>query len=274
MFFKRLLNNFSRVKVVDACNENLRKIHNRYYKHYKRNVFLIRFLPIMFIALLNLNIIIKVIVCGIWFVVSTIFFDHRVIVLFTPTIREWFGVPGSGKTSVAAWLTAHSLEARHNVVSNVEIKGAYKIENDELGVVDMSFNGDGCHLIWDEAGIDFDNRNFKAFSKTEKPRYFAMHRHMINRVDVFSQSIDVDKKIRDRVEQNGLFHLLPLGLKGFVMYRKIKKIIIINKEDKQVIDGFEYSGLPRICFTMPVWDSFNTFDMSICPQQQKVWEKW
>ena len=271
---KRLFKNWQKVKIVNACNENLKKIHNRYYKHYKRNVFLIRYLPIGILFLLDFNIILKVIFGCLWFIFSTIFFDHRTIVLFTPTIREWFGVPGSGKTSVAAWLTAHSLSARYNVVSNVEIKGAYRIENDELGVYDMSFNGDGCHLIWDEAGIDFDNRNYKAFSKTEKPKYFATHRHMINRVDVFSQAVDVDKKIRDRVEQNGMYHLLPLNIKGFVMYRKIKKIIIINKDDKQIIDGFDYKGLPRICFTMPVWDSFNTFDMSVCPTLQKKWEKW
>ncbi len=274
MFLKRLFENFNKVKIVNACNENLKKIHNAYYKKYKRNVFLLRFLPLGLIWIISRNIIVNLIFCLFWYIFSTIFFDHRTIVLFTPTIREWFGVPGSGKTSVAAWLTAHSLEAKHNVVSNVEIKGAYKITDEEIGVVDMSFKGDGCHFICDEAGISNDGRNYLAFSKTEKPKYYATHRHMINRVDVFSQALDVDKKIRDRVEQNGLFHLLPLGLKGFVMYRKIRKIIIINKEDKQVIDGFEYKGLPRICFTMPVWDSFNTFDMSVCPTQQKQWEKW
>ncbi len=58
------------------------------------------------------------------------------------------------------------------------------------------------------------------------------------------------------------------------MYRRIGKVFFIKKEDKQFIDGFKYSGLPRILYTKSVWNSFDTLDMSLCPKLQKEWKEW
>ena len=54
----------------------------------------------------------------------------------------------------------------------------------------------GGRVIIDEAGIEYNNREFKDFSK--KSLYFyKYHRHYQLAVDVFSQGFDdMDKKIR------------------------------------------------------------------------------
>lgn len=97
---------------------------------------------------------------------------------------------------------------------------------------------------------------------------------MNNRVDVFSQGYDIDLKVKDRAEENGLFHLIRSPIRGFVIYKCISKIMFIKKDDRQFIDGFKYKGLPRICYTRSVWDSFDTLDLSLCPTKQKEWKQW
>lgn len=264
-----------KVELIDSIKYHLDILRNRANRKYTIRVYLIKYIPILILLCLDFNIIIKLLYVVGWWVLSTMLFDHRVIRTFDPVIRIWFGVPGSGKTSVGAWLSRESNKNHYKVLSNVPIKGTYKLEENDLGNYDMSFDGEGCHVIYDEATINgLDNRGFKAFSNSEKPRYFSIHRHMDNMVDVFSQGYDIDLKIKDRAGEKGLFHLSRFAIKGFVLYRRIGKIFFIKKDDKQFIDGFKYAGLPRICYTRSVWDSFDTKDKSLCPTQQKEWVKW
>lgn len=262
------------VQFVNSAQERLlkKRVHKVRYSSF--NIYSLKYIPIFCVLLLNLNAIFKLILCVAWWFVITIFKDHRTITEFKPVINIWFGVPGSGKTSMAAYLTKQSIKNGYPVLSNVQISGALKLDPDDLGKYDMSFNGYGAHVIYDEGSIDFDNRNFKAFAQSDKPKYFALHRHMNNRVDVFSQAFDIDKRIRDRAGSAGLFHLKKLPIPGFVMYRQIKKVLFINKEDKQLIDGFSYQGLPRIVYTKSVWNSFDTLDLSLCPKLKKEWQPW
>lgn len=263
------------VLFVDSILEHLDKKRSQAHGSETRHIYLLKYLPIvLYLFFFKQNFIVKLLISALYWVLITIFFDHRDVTVFSPTIRVWFGVPGSGKTSMAAWLTRNSLKKSYKVLSNVEIKGAYILDPDDLGKYDMSFDGEGAHVVYDEGSLDFDNRNHKEFAKSDKPKYFALHRHMINRVDVFSQGYDIDKRIRDRAASAGLFYLKKLPFKGFVCYRKIKKILFIRKEDKQMIDGFEFRGLPRFCYTRSVWDSFDTLDMSMCPKEQKDWVLW
>ena len=139
----------------------------------------------------------------------------------------------------------------------------------------MSFGGVGCHTIIDEALVKgLYNRHFKDFAKSNKPLYFSEHRHMNNMVDIFSQGYDIDLNVKQRAGDRGLFHLSKFPIKGFITYRRIKKIFFIRKEDKQFLDGFQYIGLPRVLYCRSVWDTFDTNDMTDCPKEQKQWEKW
>lgn len=256
-----LYNYFKRIKDIE--------------KKYTLKQFCIRYIPILLLLMVfGINLFTILLSVVLWLVL-TMFFDHRLLYGFKSVIRIWFGVPGAGKTSVAAWLTDRDRNKGIRVLSNVDIKGAYVLDESDLGTVDMSFGGQGCHVVYDEASIDFDNRNHSQFARTAKPKYFATHRHQSNMVDVFSQGYDIDKRIRDRTCRSGLFYLDRFAIKGFIFYRRIDKVFVINKEDRQMIDGFKFKGLPRILYVRSVWNSFDTLDMSVLGDlHKKEWKKW
>lgn len=261
------------VEFIDSLKLHLNSKRDKADKRYTFFVYAIKYVPIFLIFCLFDGGLSKILFMVLWWFIATMFFDHRDIVVFKPGIRIWFGVPGSGKTSIAAWLTKQSIKHHFKVLSNVQIDGAYILNENDLGKYDMSFDDDGCHVIYDESTINgLDNRNFKEFAKTQKPRYFSILRHMHNMCDVFSQDYDVDLKVKGRADR--MFYLKRLPINGFVMYKRIRKILFIRKDDKQFVDGYEFIGLPRICFTRSVWGSFDTLDKSLCPTEQKVWELW
>lgn len=264
-----------KVEFIDTIKEHLENKRKKADKIILLKIYALKYIPIFFIFILNFNFLIKCLLIVSWWIGVTIFYDHRELKIFNPIIRIWFGVPGSGKTTMASWISKQSMRNGYRVLSNVSIKGAFKLDEEDLGKYDMSFGGEGCHTIIDEALVKgLYNRHFKEFSKSDKPLYFSEHRHMNNMVDVFSQGYDIDLNVKQRAGSRGLFHLQKIGLKGFVMYRRIKKVLFIKKDDKQMIDGFEYAGLPRIVYTKSVWHMFDTKDMTDCPKLQKVWELW
>lgn len=261
--FKRSL------EFIDSCSLNVDKKRSRFNFSYKFKTFLKKYIPVFLLLCLG-----RFLFALIYWFIATMFFDHKKIFGFRPEVRVWFGVPGSGKTSMAALLSRYSQKEGYNVLSNFELKGAYKVEASDLGVYDMSFDGDGCHCILDEASSDFDNRLFKSFANSPAKNYFSFHRHQNNMVDVFSQGYDIDKRIRDRTASSGLFHLRKSIIPGFVFYRQIRKILFIKKDDKQIVDGFKYMGLPRFIYSRSVWNDFDTLDLSHCPKEKKTWQKW
>lgn len=263
------LKKFSYVSLEDAVLHHLYKVRSSWNKKYKLKVLAVKYIPIILLLLLD-----KLLIAALWWFIATMFYDHRKIFGFRPEVRVWFGVPGSGKTSMAALLSRYSRNEHVNVLSNFELKGAYKVDASDLGVYDMSFEGDGCHCILDEASSDFDNRNFKKFASSDAKDYFSFHRHQNNMVDVFSQGYDIDKRIRDRTAASGLFHLKKFVIPGFVFYRQIRKILFIKKDDKQIVDGFQYMGLPRFIYSRSVWSDFDTLDLTHCPKMKKKWQLW
>lgn len=259
----------SNVDFEDVSVTRLDKVRINFNRRYVFKVLAVKYIPIVILLLTK-----HFIIAGLFWILSTIFYDHRKIYGFRPVIRVWFGVPGSGKTSMAALLSKYSQREHVKVLSNFQLNGAYKVQASDLGVYDMSFDGDGCHCILDEASSDFDNRNFKSFAQSSGKDYFSFHRHQNNMVDVFSQGYDIDKRIRDRACASGLFHLKKFPIPGFIWYRQIKKVLFIKKDDKQMIDGFSYLGLPRIIYSKSVWGDFDTLDLSHCPKTKKDWQLW
>lgn len=251
-----------------SCAISRRKFLTEFYR------LLSCFLSFSFSLLFFKNFILSLIFVVFAYIFYTVFFDHSALYFDSRTLNVWFGVPGSGKTSIAALLTRFTNKIGISVLSNVPISGAYQLDVSDLGKYDMSFNGLGCHVIIDEASSYFDNRGYKDFYKSPAARFFSLHRHMGVRVDILSQGYDVDKRIRDRASDSGLFYLKKIGIPGFVCYRRISRVLTINKEDKQIIDGFKFSGLPRLIYSRSVWRSFDSFDKSLCPRDIKDWSLW
>lgn len=183
-------------------------------------------------------------------------------------VSIYFGVPGSGKTTFAAYLARHDLRRGIPVWSNVPITGCYQLDpKTDIGAYMIC----GGRVIIDEAGIEYNNRDFKDFSK--KSLYFyKYHRHYQLAVDVFSQGFDdMDKKIRTLAQK---LYVVKKGiLPWFIHRRQIKKRVGINDMSKEIID--EYYFVPwstKIIFSPPLWKMFNTISREEYPE--KDWKKW
>ena len=185
---------------------------------------------------------------------------------FPAELSVYFGVPGSGKTTFAAYLAKQHMKKGGQVYSNVEIIGTYKLDSrKDLGKYMIK----DARIIIDEAGIDYNNRDFKSFP-VESLRYFKTHRHYRVAIDVFSQGPDdMDKKIRTLARR--LYIVRKSLIKGFIYRRRIAKKVGISEMTKDIID--EYSFVPfsrKYIYAPKLWkmfDSYNTENLL-----EKTWK--
>ena len=211
-------------------------------------------------------------------------------------LNVYFGVPGSGKTTFAAYLAKKSMKQsrlitwaqKHPgklagkllasgflkrsipVYSNVPITGALQLDPQrDIGKYMMV----GGKVIIDEAGIEYNNRNFKAFPP-DAIYWYKYHRHYQCSVDVFSQSYeDMDITLR-RLAQN--YYVVKKSLLPyFVVCKRIRRKVGIDEITHQIIDHY-YFGLPVLgtkwIFTPPLWKLFNSFSRRELPE--KAWPVW
>ena len=211
-------------------------------------------------------------------------------------LNVYFGVPGSGKTTFAAHLTKWALhengiirfcrrhensvtkailkskylKRRIDVYSNVPITGAYQLDaKADIG----HYMIEDAKIIIDEAGIEYNNRNFKSFPQ-EAIYFYKYHRHYKVSVDVFSQSYeDMDVTLR-RLAQN--FYVVRKSLVPFcVVARRIRPAGRGGGPTKQ-IKGLDSMGFPVLdtkrIFSPPLWKLFNSYSRKELPE--KEWEVW
>lgn len=211
-------------------------------------------------------------------------------------LNIYFGVPGSGKTTFAAWLTRRALRQscvitwcqshpgrisarivasrffrrRTDVYSNVPITGAYALDP----AVDIgTFMISDAKVIIDEAGVEYNNRAYKTMPK-DVIYWYKYHRHYECSVDVFSQSYDdMDITLR-RLAQN--YYILKKSLIPFcVVTKKIRRKVGIDEQTHQIMDQYSF-GLPlvgtRWIFSPPLWKLFNSYSRKELPH--KIWRTW
>lgn len=211
-------------------------------------------------------------------------------------LNVYFGVPGSGKTTYAAYLAraaakesivlrlcrrfpcrftnwilnGNNWKRPYPVWSNVPISGTLRLNaREDLGVHMIQ---DG-KIIIDEAGVEFNNRDYKAFPKPAI-KFFKYHRHYGVSVDVFSQSFeDMDVTLR-RLAQN--FYVVRKSLLPFfVTTKRIRRRVGIDEHTHQLCDCYAF-GLPVLdtkwIFCPPLWKMFNSYDIEVLPG--KEWIPW
>lgn len=211
-------------------------------------------------------------------------------------LNVYFGVPGSGKTTFAAYLTKWALhenpiirfyrlnqnfltlsilrskylKRRIPVYSNVPITGAFKLDpKEDIG----KYMIENAKVIIDEAGIEYNNRNFKSFPQ-EAIYFYKYHRHYKTSVDVFSQSYeDMDVTLR-RLAQN--FYVVRRSLVPFcIVARRIRRRVGVDEQTRQIADLYDM-GLPvfdtKRIFSPPLWKLFNSYSRKELPE--KKWERW
>lgn len=211
-------------------------------------------------------------------------------------LNVYFGVPGSGKTTLAAYLTKQSrkesrviswckkhpnafsekilasrfFKRQVPVYSNVPITGAYQLDpQSDIGKV-MVCDG---KVIIDEAGIEYNNRNFKTFGQ-DAIYWYKYHRHYECSVDVFSQSFDdMDITLR-RLAQN--YYVVKKSLIPYcVVFRRIRRKVGIDDNTHQIIDKYYFLPLglgSKWIFSPPLWKLFNSYSRKELPE--KEWEIW
>ena len=88
----------------------------------------------------------------------------------------YFGIPGAGKSTYAAYLAKQDMKKGRKVWSNFGITGAMKCDKSDFGKYMMT---DG-RLIIDEAGLEYDNRKM---SMTNDEIYKARHKPRLREGD-------------------------------------------------------------------------------------------
>lgn len=177
----------------------------------------------------------------------------------------YFGAPGSGKSTMACRLALRALKKGIKVYSNVPIKGCLELDpRADIGKYEIS---NGLVLV-DECGIEFNNRDFKSFTK-EMNQWFKLYRHARCDVVIFSQSYeDMDKKLRILADRYFLIErsIIP----RFIRCRRILKRIAINDYDRQIIDAYDFVPFSRRLYFAPLyWKHFDSFAMP--PYPKKNW---
>lgn len=166
-----------------------------------------------------------------------------------------FAPPGTGKTTLAAYLVKKAINENKKIFSNVPIIGAnlINIPND-LGKYEIK---DTIILI-DEAGTDLANRDWKNNLTKKQIRFIKKHRHYNVDIWLFSQSYnDVDNKFRELTTK---LYLLEKSIIPFKIKLKAirKKIDII---DGKIIEIFYFSIFENESFFIPkCWAYFNSWD--------------
>lgn len=225
-----------------------------------------------------------------------LFLDHLRHPKHPLQLNVYFGVPGSGKTTYAAYLakqarkesvvirlcrrfpcrftnwilSGNSWKRAYPVWSNVPIAGTLRLNAREDIGVHMIQDG---KMIIDEAGVEFNSRNYKAFPQTAI-KFFKYHRHYGVSVDVFSQSFeDMDVTLR-RLAQN--FYVVKKSmLPFFIITKRIRRRVGIDDKTHQLCDAY-FFGVPILdtkrIFCPPLWKMFNSYDFEELPE--KEWAEW
>lgn len=109
-----------------------------------------------------------------------------------------FGKKGSGKSTLMVRLAYKYLAAGWDVYCTERLDGCYFIDYKDVGFKNIPPHS---VLLVDEVGMVWDCRNHKNFPP-EVRDWFKLQRHYKVKVYLFSQTFDVDKKIRDLVDDN------------------------------------------------------------------------
>jgi hypothetical protein len=176
-----------------------------------------------------------------------------------------FGKKGSGKSTLLTKLAYQHIKHGWTVYSTVEIAGTYKFDIDDIG---KRYIPPNSVLLIDEVGMIWDNRNFKTF-KTEHRDYFKLQRHYKHKVILFSQTFDIDKKIRDLTDE---MYLVVKRMRVFSYAKRINKQIVLHKSSAESPSRLDedlvfdplllfWMGSRRFTYIPKYISFFNSFDI-------------
>lgn len=177
-----------------------------------------------------------------------------------------FGKKGSGKSTLLTKLAYQYDKRGWTVYTTEQLTGLLNIENPKK-IFDIDFPQKSCIFI-DEVSLIWDNRDFKKMDP-KVIEWFRYQRHHHCRVYFFSQTFDIDKKLRDLADD---MYLVNKYLRVFVAARHIiRKPVVVHPgpespariDDDMVVDGpllWLFGGL--ITAYIPYWSKhFDSFKL-------------
>lgn len=185
-------------------------------------------------------------------------------------VNLYFGLPGSGKSTFLTRDIVKSAASGHKCfVANldlVSIPNVYKITKNDIGSYKFP---PGSRIFFDEASLNgYDNRDFsKNFKGNNSLPYIKYIRHYRNQITFSNQGYEeFDKKLRNLT--NKLWYVR--GNRFFTYAILISKTITIDKETKQIIDGYAKPSIFQMLFSTRVVRILSTrkyrkFYDSYCP---------
>ena len=204
-----------------------------------------------------------------------------------------FGKKGSGKSTILAKNAIKHIRNGWTVYSTEFIPGTYYIRSSDIGSVQLvdfnfkPFNPDDYKgfvkllkifrnkiypyrpkilLLVDEVGMIWDNRDFKNFKNTVRD-FFKLQRHYHVKCILFSQTFDIDKKLRDLTDQ---MYLVRNVLRVFCYGKRIRKFITIRNNDVNdsgtLAEGLEFESF--------FWWFFGTRSLTFIPRWSKYFNSF
>lgn len=144
-------------------------------------------------------------------------------------VHMFFGLPGCGKSSHAAYTVRKCVKRQIPVYSNVPIKGAKQLDIKNIDKYQYEF---GSVFVIDEAGLEFCNRDYRTFPRSLM-EFFKLHRHRGINIKLYSQGFDdTDKKIRSVTAR--VYYVYRSGLFGGITKAvRLKRQLVLDERTKE-----------------------------------------
>lgn len=170
-----------------------------------------------------------------------------------------FGKKGSGKTTLLTKLAFTHHQKGWKVYSTEPVPYAHMIEPEEIGYVHLDPHS---VLLIDEVGMIYDNRNYKQF-KPEVRDFFKLQRHYKVKVYMFSQTFDIDVKLRNLCDH---MYLVTNVLRVFSWAKKIRRTTVLvastGESESRIAENLEFEPFifwpfgSRFLTYIPHWSKF------------------
>ena len=212
--------------------------------------------------------------CFFWFLVVVLIWHFSTKKYLNPyKLTMIFGKKGSGKSTLMVRMAYEYLALGWTVFCTERLDGCIYIDYNDIGFKQIPPHS---LLLVDEVGMIWDNRAHKDF-KPEVRDWFKLQRHYKVKVCLFSQTFDIDKKLRDLTDD---MYLCTNVLRIFSWAKRITRRVVLlkpgNDSPARIDEELAYDGLiwwpfgSRILTFIPHWAPY--FDSHNCPElPEKAW---